>query len=103
MITSNKLPLMKRSRLRPIIKYDTRNKRYGSLVIMNTLTVTDLKRKLGPINIDYSGVLVSCYSKRREEIKIRNRNVIQNRLQDKTIMLKYKMNYHSFQGLTKLN
>ena len=83
MITSNKLPLMKRSRLRPVINYDIRNKRYGSLVIMNTLSVTDLKRKLGPINIDYSGVLASCYSKRREEIKIRNKNIIQNRLQER--------------------
>ena len=83
MITSNKLPLMKRSRLRPVINYDIRNKRYGSLVIMNTLSVTDLKRKLGPINIDYSSVLVSCYSKRREEIKIRNKSIIQNRLQER--------------------
>ena len=83
MITSNKLPLMKRSRLRPVINYDIRNKRYGSLVIMNTLSVTDLKRKLGPINIDYSSVLASCYSKRREEIKIRNKSIIQNRLQER--------------------
>lgn len=83
MITSNKLPLLKRTRLRPVIKYDVRNKRYGSLVIMNTMNITELKQKLGTINIEYSSVIGMCYSKRREEIKLRNKNIIQNRLQER--------------------
>ena len=83
MITSNKLPLMKRSRLRPIIKYDNKNKRYGSLLIMNTLSYTDLKAKLGIVNIEFNNVMTMCYIKRREQIKIRNKAIIQNRMNER--------------------
>lgn len=83
MITSNKLPLMKRSRLRPVINYDNKNKRYGSLLIMNTLSYTDLKTKLGVVNIELNNVMTSCYIKRREQIKIRNKAIIQNRLNER--------------------
>jgi hypothetical protein len=36
MITVNKLPLMKRSRLKAVMNYNPSNKKYGSLVILNT-------------------------------------------------------------------
>ena len=81
MITTNKLPLMKRARLRPVINYDKNNKRYGSLLIMNTMDYANLKGKLGIINIDYNNVMTMCYAKRREQIKIRNKAYIENRLQ----------------------
>ena len=80
MITTNRLPLLQRSRLRPVINYDIKNKRYGSLLIMNTMDYTDLKGKLGIINIEYNNVITSCYSKRREQIKIRNKTYVENRV-----------------------
>ena len=81
MITSNKLPLLKRSRLRPVIQYDQKNKRYGSLVIMNTMDTKNLKLKLGTINLEYNNVVTMCYAKRLEQIKIRSKLVRENRLQ----------------------
>ena len=78
MITSNRLPLLKRSKLRSVINFDNRNKRYGSLLIMNTTDIKNLKQKLGILNIDYNGIMTMCYTKRREEIKIRNKTIRQN-------------------------
>ena len=83
MITTNRLPLLKRSRLRPVINYDIKNKRYGSLLIMNTMENKDLKNKLGIVNIDYNSVITMCYTKRRESIKIKNKMVNQNRLNER--------------------
>ena len=83
MITTNRLPLLKRSRLRPVINYDMKNKRYGSLLIMNTMDMKDLKGKLGIINIDYNSVMTMCYSKRREQIKVKNKIINQNRLNER--------------------
>ena len=83
MITTNRLPLLKRSRLRPVINYDIKNKRYGSLLIMNTMENKDLKNKLGIVNIDYNSVITMCYTKRRESIKIKNKMVTQNRINER--------------------
>ena len=57
MITTNRLPLLQRSRLRPVINYDIRNKRYGTLLIMNTMDYSNLKGKLGTVNIEYNSVI----------------------------------------------
>lgn len=81
MITTNRLPLLQRSRLRPVINYDIKNKRYGSLLIMNTMDYSNLKGKLGTVNIEYNSVITMCYSKRREQIKIRNKRYVENRMQ----------------------
>ena len=81
MITTNRLPLLQRSRLRPVINYDIRNKRYGSLLIMNTMDYSNLKGKLGTVNIEYNTVMTMCYSKRREQIKIKNKRYVENRVQ----------------------
>ena len=83
MITTNKLPLLKYSRLRPVINYDVKNKRYGSLLIMNTMDIKDLKNKLGTVNIEYNNVITMCYSKRREQIKVKNKMINQNRLNER--------------------
>ena len=83
MITTNRLPLLKRSKLRPVINYDIKNKRYGTLLIMNTMDNKNLKQKLGIVNIDYNNVITSCYMKRREQIKIKNRMITQNRLNER--------------------
>ena len=83
MITSNKLPLLKRTRLRPILNFDNRNKRYGSLLIMNTMDTKNLKGKLGTLNIEYNSIVTMCYTKRREQIKVRNKAIIQNRLNER--------------------
>jgi hypothetical protein len=83
MITSNKLPLLKRTRLRPVLKYDVRNKRYGSLLIMNTMDTKNLKAKLGTVNVEFNSLLTMCYTKRREQIKVRNKAIIQNRLNER--------------------
>ena len=80
MITTNRLPLLQRSRLRPVINFDNKNKRYGSLLIMNTMELKDLKAKLGIVNIEFNNVMTMCYSNRREQIKVRNKKVVQNRL-----------------------
>ena len=83
MITSNKLPNLKRSRLRPVLKHDVKNKRYGSLLIMNTMDTKNLKSKLGTVNVDFNSILTMCYTKRREQIKVRNKAIIQNRLNER--------------------
>ena len=73
MITTNRLPLLQRSRLRPVINFDNKNKRHGSLLIMNTMELKDLKAKLGIVNIEFNNVMTMCYSNRREQIKVRNK------------------------------
>ena len=83
MITSNKLPLLQRSRLRPVINYDLKDKRHGSLLIMNTMEVKDLRLKLGTVNIDYNNIMTMCYTKRREQVKIRNKVITQNKLNER--------------------
>lgn len=80
MITTNKIPLLKRSRLRTVVNYDLRDKKHGSLVILNTMDTKGLKGKFGPINIDYNHLFTQTYSKRRENIKVGNRNIIKNTL-----------------------
>ncbi len=83
MITSNKLPLLQRSRLRPVINYNLKDKRHGTLLILNTMDVKDLKGKLGTLNIEYNNVINMCYTKRREQIKVRNKVIMQNRLNER--------------------
>lgn len=83
MITTNKLPLLKRSRLRTIINYDLRDKKHGSLIILNTMDTKGLKDKFGPINIEYNHMFMQTYSKRRENIKVGNRNIIKNTLAER--------------------
>ena len=85
MITTNKLPLLKRTRYRVYMNHDLRNKKYGSLVIMNTLDSKNLKEKFGMINIEYSQLFTMTYSKRREKIKLRNKNIVQNRLEERNL------------------
>ena len=80
MLTSNKLPLLKRSRYRVCINHDAKNKKYGSLLIVNTLNTNDLKGKLCNLNIEYAKLFTMTYTKRREKIKIKNKNIVQNRL-----------------------
>jgi hypothetical protein len=83
MITTNKLPLMKRSRLKAVVNYDVKNKKHGSLLIVNTNSTKNFKNKFGPINIDYNNLFTTVYMKRREQLKIGNRNIIRNRLSDR--------------------
>lgn len=85
MITTNKLPLLKRTRYRVYMAHDQRNKKYGSLLIMNTLNSEGLKDKFGNINIEYGKLFTMTYSKRREKIKLRNKNIIQNRLDERNL------------------
>ena len=80
MLTSNKLPLLKRSRYRVCINHDPKSKKYGSLLILNTLSTNDLKGKLCNLNIEYAKLFTMTYAKRREKIKIKNKNIVQNRL-----------------------
>ena len=83
MITTNKLPLLKSSRLRPVINYDMKAKRFGSLLILNTSDVKNLKNKLGAVNIEYNNLITMCYTKRREQIKIKSKMVTQNRIEER--------------------
>ena len=83
MITTNKLPLLKRSRLRVIMNHNVRDKKFGSLVILNTLDTTNLKNKIGNINIEYSNLFTMTYSKRKEQIKLGAKNIIRNRLDER--------------------
>ena len=46
MITTNKLPLMKRSRLRVVVNHDLKDKKHGSLLILNNMNTKNLKNKL---------------------------------------------------------
>ena len=68
MITVNKLPLMKRSRLKAVMNYNPSNKKYGSLVILNTLNTNDLLNKFKPIDISYQNLLIYTYAKRRDYV-----------------------------------
>ena len=85
MITTNKLPLLKRTRYRVYMNHDLRNKKYGSLVIMNTLDSKNLKEKFGMINIEYSQLFTMTYSKKREKIRLKNKNIVQNRLEERNL------------------
>lgn len=88
MITTNKLPLLKRTRYRVYMNHDLRNKKYGSLVIMNTLDSKNLKDKFGMINIEYSNLFTMTYSKKREKIRLKNKNIVQNRLEERNLHYK---------------
>ena len=48
---------------------------------MNTMDYSNLKGKLGTVNIEYNTVMTMCYSKRREQIKIKNKRYVENRVQ----------------------
>jgi hypothetical protein len=43
----------------------------------------NLKGKLGTLNIEYNSIVTMCYTKRREQIKVRNKAIIQNRLNER--------------------
>lgn len=83
MITTNKLPLMKRSRLRVVVNHDLKDKKHGSLLILNNMNTKNLKNKLGPVNIEFNNLFTMTYSKRREHIKIGHKNIIKNRLSER--------------------
>lgn len=78
MITTNKIPLLKRSRLRTVINHDLKDKKHGSLVIINTMNVKGMKNKFANINVEYNNLFNQVYSKRREQIKVGNKNIIRN-------------------------
>ena len=83
MITTNRIPLLKRTRYKTVVNYDLKNKKYGSLVIVNTMDIKDLKNKFGNVLIDYNSLFNQIYMKRREQIKIGNRNIVKNRLNER--------------------
>ena len=83
MITTNRIPLLKRTRYKTVVNYDLKNKKYGSLVIVNTTDIKDLKNKFGNVLIDYNSLFNQIYMKRREQIKIGNRNIVKNRLNER--------------------
>lgn len=88
MITTNKLPLLKRSRLRTVVNYDLKDKKHGSLLILNTMDTKGMKAKFGPINIEYNNLFIQTYAKRREQIKVGNRNIIKNTLSEREVHYK---------------
>lgn len=83
MITTNRLPLMKRSRLKVVVNHDLKDKKHGSLLILNTNDIKNIKNKLGPLNIEYNNLFTMTYAKRREQIKIGHKNIIKNRLSER--------------------
>ena len=83
MITSNRLPLMKRSRLKSIINHNVNDKKRGTLIILNTSEVKGMESKFRPIDIKYNNLVTQFYSKRRENIRIGNRNVVKNVLPER--------------------
>lgn len=83
MITTNRIPLLKRTRYKTVVNYDLKNKKYGSLVIVNTMDIKDLKNKFGNVLIDYNSLFNQIYMKRREQIKIGNKNIVKNRLNER--------------------
>ena len=52
---------MKRSRLKAVVNHDVKNKKHGSLLIVNTNNIKNLKNKFGPINIDYNNLFTLIY------------------------------------------
>ena len=83
MITTNRLPLLKRSRLKSIINHDVKDRKRGSLIIMNTMDVKGMEAKFKPIDIKYNNLVSHVYSKRREQIRIGTRNIIRNTIADR--------------------
>ena len=83
MITSNRLPLMKRSRLKSIINHNVNDRKHGTLVILNTTEVKGMESKFKPIDIKYNNLVTRLYSKRREQIRIGNKNIRKNTLADR--------------------
>ena len=83
MITSNRLPLMKRSRLKSIINHNPNDRKRGTLVILNTSEVKGMESKFRPIDIKYQNLVNQFYSKRRENIRVGNRNIRKNTMDER--------------------
>ena len=79
MITSNKIPLLKRYRLKCIPNYDLKDKKHGSLVILNSMDNTLLKEKFGNLMLEYNNLFQFTYIKRREQLTIGSKKIIENR------------------------
>lgn len=75
MIQTKQLRLMKCMRVKSILKYTEEEPRDGSLLIINTNKISDIKTKLGPIQIktnnQYKHVLVD----RLIEMSIDKKNI----------------------------
>ena len=83
MITSNRLPLMKRSRLKSIINHNINDKKHGMMIIMNTNEIKGMENKFKPIDIKHNNLVTNFYSKRREQIRVGNRNVVKNLISER--------------------
>jgi hypothetical protein len=74
---------MKRSRLKSIINHNVNDKKRGTLIILNTTEVKGMESKFRPIDIKYNNLVTQFYSKRRENIRIGNRNIVKNVLPER--------------------
>lgn len=85
MIMTNKLPHLRRMRVKSIITHDPKEIRKGSLVIMNTNNVDNLQEKLGPISITQRNIIQHTYTERRVNVKIYNKTVRKNMVVDREV------------------
>ena len=78
MIMTNKLPHLRRMRVKSIITHDPKEIRKGTLVIMNTNSIDKLQEKLGPVSITQRNIVQHAYAERRINIKIYNKMIRKN-------------------------
>lgn len=86
MITSNRLPLLRRMRVKSTITHDAKEPKKGSLIIMNNKTTDNYLEKFGPINITYSNWVQQVYVDRRVQMKIGNKQVNKNFMKDRDLI-----------------
>lgn len=78
MMQSNRLPLLRRMRIKSIVKHDLKEPKKGSMVIMNTTNSADYLNKFGPIQIQYNNLFQQIYTDRKVRDKFGNQVVNKN-------------------------
>ena len=78
MMHSNRLPLMRRMRIKSVIVHDIKDIKRGSLVIMNTMNVSDIVTKLGPVSITQKNLIQQVYLDKKVQLRVGNKLINQN-------------------------
>lgn len=75
MLTSNRLPLLRRMRVKSVVTYDLKDIRKGSLLVLNLKDTTGIEAKLGPLNITQKNIFQQFYSDRKIRKQIGNKYI----------------------------
>lgn len=82
-IMTNKLPHLRRMRVKTIITHDPKDMRKGTLVILNSNSIENLQEKLGPVNILQKNIIQNAYAERMINVKIHNKQIRKNQVAER--------------------